>query len=101
MAVATLLSLITRQRLVLFSLVSWALLQCYSRMYLGVHYPGDIMGGIAVGVLAGWLVWHLMRWIQRRWRLPEGYYSRADANIMTNTVALTILILLTTALIIQ
>ncbi len=99
MAVATLLSLITRERWMLFSLVSWALLQCYSRMYLGVHYPGDILGGIAVGVLAGWLVWRLMRWIQRRWRLPDGYYSRADANIMTNTVALTILILLTAALI--
>ncbi len=70
MAVATLLSLITRQRWVLFSLVTWALLQCYSRMYLGVHYPGDIMGGIIVGLLAGWLIWRLMRWIQRRWRLP-------------------------------
>ena len=97
MAVATLLSLITRQRWVLFSLVSWALLQCYSRMYLGVHYPGDIMGGIVVGLLAGWLIWRLMRWIQRRWRLPEGHYTRTDANIMTGTVTLTILILLTAA----
>ncbi len=97
MAVATLLSLITRQRWVLFSLVSWALLQCYSRMYLGVHYPGDIMGGIVVGLLAGWLIWRLMRWIQRRWRLPEGHYTRTDAIIITGTVTLTILILLTAA----
>ena len=96
-AVTTLLSLITRQRMVLFSLTTWALMQCYSRMYLGVHYPGDIMGGIIVGLLAGWLIWRLMRWIQRRWRLPEGHYTRSDATIITGTVTLTILVLLTAA----
>lgn len=97
-AVATLLSFITRQRLVAFSLFAWALLQCYSRMYLGVHYPGDILGGIAVGMLAGWLVWCLMRWIQFRWRLPEGHYTRSDSTIVLSSFVLTILILLTIAL---
>ena len=24
---------------------------CYSRMYLGVHYPGDILGGLVVGLV--------------------------------------------------
>ena len=28
----------------------WALLLCLSRMYLGVHYPGDILLGATVGV---------------------------------------------------
>ena len=98
-AVATLLSFAMRHRLVTCSLFTWALLQCYSRVYLGVHYPGDIMGGIVVGVLAGWLLWCLMRWIQHRWRLPQGHYTRPDATIMASSVAITILGLITAALI--
>ncbi len=34
----------------------WALLICFSRIYLGVHYPGDIAGGIILGVLTGTFV---------------------------------------------
>ena len=98
-AVATLLSFVMRHRLVTCSLFTWALLQCYSRVYLGVHYPGDIMGGIVVGVLAGWLLWCLMRWIQHRWRLPQGHYTRPDATILASSVAITILGLLTAALV--
>ena len=98
-AVATLLSFVMRHRLVTCSLFTWALLQCYSRVYLGVHYPGDIMGGIVVGVLAGWLLWCLMRWIQHRWRLPQGHYTRPDATIMASSVAITVLGLLTAAII--
>ncbi len=97
-AVGTLLTLVLRQRLVACSLFTWALIQCYSRMYLGVHYPGDILGGLVVGMLVGWLVWQLMRWIQRRWHFPDGYYTRSDAAIMATSLVVTILTLLAIAL---
>lgn len=32
-----------------------AVLIAVSRLYLYVHYPTDILGGIGVGILAGWL----------------------------------------------
>lgn len=32
----------------------WALLLCYTRMYLGVHYPGDLLVGAMVGSLIGY-----------------------------------------------
>lgn len=35
----------------------WALLIAYSRMYLGVHYPLDILCGSLLGILIGWIVY--------------------------------------------
>ena len=97
-AIATLLALVMRHRVVTLSMFTWALLQCYSRVYLGVHYPGDILGGIIVGVLAGWLVWQLMRWIERRWRIPQGHYTRPDAIVMAASFCITVIGLLIAAL---
>lgn len=98
-AIATLVSFIMRHRLVAIALYGWALVQCYSRMYLGVHYPGDILGGIVVGLLAGWLVWCLMRWIQHRFRIPEGHYTRSDATMMITAVGVTVVGLIVAALV--
>ena len=98
-AAATLLSFIIRHRVVALSLFTWALMQCYSRVYLGVHYPGDILGGIVVGVLVGWLIWLLMRWIERHWHLPNGHYNRTHAMVIASSFAITVIALLTASLI--
>ena len=45
----------------------WALLLSYSRMYLGAHYPTDILGGAAVGALMGWLAAVTYRHLAPRW----------------------------------
>jgi undecaprenyl-diphosphatase len=39
----------------------WASGVAYSRVYLGVHYPGDILGGALLGLAVSWLVWQLYR----------------------------------------
>ncbi len=31
----------------------WTFIMCYTRIYLGVHYPGDILVGAIVGLFAG------------------------------------------------
>lgn len=97
-AAATLIALVMRHKAVTFSLFTWAVLQCYSRVYLGVHYPGDILGGMVVGILVGCLVWCLMRWFQRRFNISSGHYGRPDAVVMASSFAVTIIGLLTTAL---
>ena len=97
-AVSLLLSLIMRHRAVTISLFTWSLLQCYSRIYLGVHYPGDIIGGIIVGLLAGWISWLVMRWIQRRWNFPDGHYTRTDATMMASALGITVIGLVIAAL---
>lgn len=40
--------------------ISWSLINCYSRMYLGVHYPLDIVGGLLVGFLTVLVIYTLM-----------------------------------------
>lgn len=50
------------QVLILF----WAALVSYSRVYLGVHYPADILGGAILGLACGYGVWHLMQLVHRR-----------------------------------
>lgn len=48
-------------RLTALPMFIWAFLQCYSRAYLGVHYPGDLLVGAIIGILAGWLMATLAR----------------------------------------
>jgi membrane-associated phospholipid phosphatase len=33
----------------------WAAVICYAQMYVGIHYPLDIVGGMFIGLMAGWL----------------------------------------------
>jgi len=54
-ALATYLSLLLGKKIRFFTLLilSWAALICYSRVYLGVHYPGDIIVGAIWGAGIG------------------------------------------------
>ena len=42
---------------------AWALLTCYSRSYLGVHYPGDLLAGALLGLCGAALMYGLFRWL--------------------------------------
>lgn len=57
MAITTLLFFILPQRLRLprMVLIPFVILIGYSRIYLGVHYPLDVIGGWMVGLLTAWL----------------------------------------------
>ncbi len=90
-SVAMVLSLMFASRRVTVALMSWAMLQCYSRMYLGVHYPGDIIGGTLVGLLVGWLVYRLWLWTEHRWMHHyQPMFTRHDATMVASSVYVTL-----------
>ena len=43
--------------------VFWFLLVGYSRIYLGVHYPGDVLGGFIFGSFLGWAIAKLTKFV--------------------------------------
>jgi undecaprenyl-diphosphatase len=46
----------------------WAILMTYTRIYLGVHYPGDILVGGSIGLLGGWLGYSLSEYLRKKYK---------------------------------
>jgi undecaprenyl-diphosphatase len=44
----------------------WAVFMTYTRIYLGVHYPGDIVVGASIGLACGWVGYRFSRWLINR-----------------------------------
>lgn len=47
-------------------MITYALLIIYSRVYLGVHYPSDVLGGAVLGTTVGWLCYRLFLLLEKR-----------------------------------
>jgi undecaprenyl-diphosphatase len=63
MAVATFLFLIFKNQFKYLGLLFlWPLLFAYSRIYLGLHYPLDILSGYLCGLITGYLMYKMYQW---------------------------------------
>ena len=56
-------SLIYRRKWFTIPIVTWAILVSYSRIYVGKHFPLDVICGALTGLLLGWAVYRLYKWI--------------------------------------
>lgn len=61
-AIASFLTPVLRKswRWIGWVLYGWAFISSYSRVYVGVHYPGDIVCGAVLGILIGLIFWKLL-----------------------------------------
>ncbi|MBO7231024.1 MAG: phosphatase PAP2 family protein [Bacteroidaceae bacterium] len=66
--IATFIMLLIRNRALSCSLIIWASMNAFTRIYLGVHYPGDILAGTLIGVLVGFAMYRLYVYIQNHKR---------------------------------
>ena len=73
-SIAVFFSLLMRSRLVTLLLVGWSLTNCWTRLYLGVHYPLDILCGLLWGGSVGTGIYFLYRYVDRRLLHSENDY---------------------------
>jgi undecaprenyl-diphosphatase len=90
-AVAVFLSLLFRKRVFTVAICSWAMVNSWTRLYLGVHYVGDIMVGLIWGALVGWMVFRLYRFLTIKVKLEgvELLYTEKRAYLLAEAIALT------------
>ena len=62
-ALAMFMSLVFRNKRFTVMMFSWAVVVSYSRMYLGVHYFGDLFCGASVGSLFAVLFYSLLKFL--------------------------------------
>ncbi len=90
-ALAIALSLIMRLRRIVLFIYAWAIVHSYSRIYLGVHYPGDILTGAIIGTCVAAAVYYGMSRIAS---MSSGQRDIESSNVVIITGCVIIVLLL-------
>jgi len=107
-AIFMFISLLIRNRALSLSMLAWACLNSYSRIYLGVHFPGDILCGAVLGTVIGTLIYLIYRFIHNKVerqlvRITSNYtktgYLVDDAHLMVASIYTTFVFITIYALI--
>jgi undecaprenyl-diphosphatase len=70
-AVAIFVTLFFKVRWVSVSIFIWAVVVSYSRIYLGVHYPLDILGGAMIGLFSGIIIYYADAYVYKKYSLKH------------------------------
>ena len=79
--VVTYLSLIIRNRRFIISTYTFAAIFSYTRIYMGVHFVGDVLCGALCGALFGWLIYLIYSKIRIKDSVHNGIYNAKDVRL--------------------
>lgn len=99
MAVAVFFCLLVKDRLFACTLITWALVNCWTRLYLGVHYPSDIIVGVVWGSVSSLFAYTIYNKVKDTRRLSvsdnaattDMAYRRSDINTVICVMALLVI----------
>lgn len=99
-SIAIFFSLLIKSRILTFMLITWSLVNCWTRMYLGVHYPIDITCGLLWGGIVGISLYFIYKSLYKRFSKTNNYvstqftssgYAYSDIDIIACVLVLTYL----------
>lgn len=108
-ALVMFLALLIRNKLFIVTMIIWSLLNCYTRLYLGVHYPSDIICGLLFGSLMGFITYvvylKIYLKISPQFHYVSSHYSSTgyaldDIDVVVCVMVLTVLYAIIRALLI-
>ena len=67
LAIFVIFVLKSRFRYYVWLMIPWSMTVGYSRIYIGKHYPLDVICGLAFGVVSGYLFYNLFRVLKSHW----------------------------------
>jgi undecaprenyl-diphosphatase len=86
MSLAVFFSLLVRNRLFNTVMVLWSLLNCWTRLYLGMHYPSDILCGLLWGAISGvisyWVFYKIYFKVSPKINYISSQYTRTGYAII-------------------
>lgn len=80
-SIALYFCLLVRHRWLQVGLVTYSLVNCWTRLYLGVHYPGDIFVGLLWGTIVAVSVYSLVRYLNKRFTPAEAIFLNSRVEL--------------------
>ncbi|MBP1539134.1 MAG: phosphatase PAP2 family protein [Prevotella sp.] len=75
LSLAVFMALLVRSRVLTLWLVVWSLLNGYSRVYLGMHFPSDVVMGLLCGAVIGVAMYGVYRFAVGKFYSSYSYIS--------------------------